>query len=287
MFLSGETEYPRRATYRAATRVFSRVFIMYFFIVFILTLIVSSRNPLIASSSGNATSSPFVVAIKAAGIKVLPHMVNGVVLTSALSAASLQIMKALRSVYALASKGQAPKVVMKTNKKGLPYIAVGCACFFLPLAYLSVNTASSNVFSWFQALGSSNVLITWILISVNHILMTRAMKVQGYSRDQLPYKFRLGLFGSWFSLIGSIIFLLTGGFTVFIKGHWEFSKFFTSYVVIPIALALFTFWKVFKKTTFIKPEDVNLKALFKDVEDKPEPPYEKLTGWRTITVIWA
>lgn len=285
--LSGEVKYPRRATYRAATRVFTRVFIMYFTTVFILTLIVSSKDPAIASPTGNAAGSPFVVAMKSAGIKVLPHIINGVVLTSALSAANLQVLKSSRTIYALASKRQAPLIFLRVNKKGLPYVAVAFSCMFIPLAFMSVNSASSTVFSWFQSLTSSNILVNWCLISANHIFMSRAMRAQGYTRDQLPYKFKLGEFGAWFSLFFSALFLLTGGFANFIKGNFVFSSFFTSYFVIPLSIVLYLFWKFFKKTKFLKPEEVNLKALFRHVENNPEPEYPKLRGWRILTLLWA
>lgn len=285
--LSGETKHPRRATYRAATRVFTRVFVMYFLTVFVLTLVVSSHDEVIASPTGNAAGSPFVVAMKNAGIRVLPHIINGVVLTSALSAANLQVLKSSRTIYALASKKQAPQIFLKTNKKGLPYIAVAFSCIFIPLAFMSINSASSEVFSWFQSLTSSNILISWCLISFNHILMSRAMKAQGYSRDMLPYKFKLGEFGAWFSLFFLVLFLLTGGFPVFIKGNFVFADFFTAYFVIPLAFVLFTSWKIVKRTKWIPATEVNLEALFQDVKDMPEPPYPKLKGWQWLTLLWA
>lgn len=285
--LSGETEYPRRAIHRAAKRVFYRVFGMYLAVVFILTLIAPSNDPAIASPTGNAAGSPFVVAMKRAGIKVLPHIINGIVLTSALSAANLGVVSASRILFALATKGQAPKAFLKVNSYGLPWVAVAFSSAFLPLAFMSSSSASSTVFSWFQRITSSNLLFNWIVISVNHIFMTRAMKAQGYSRDQLPYRFRGAEFASWFSLFFSALFLLTGGFTVFIKGHWDFSSFFTSYFIIPLTLVLFTSWKFIKRTKYIAAKDVDLKALFQDVEDYPEPPYPKLKGWAWLTLLWA
>ena len=58
--------------------------------------------------------SAFVVAIQRSGIKVLPHIVNAVVLTSALSAANLDIIRSSRIIYALASKRQLPKYSSKS-----------------------------------------------------------------------------------------------------------------------------------------------------------------------------
>ncbi|KAK6460961.1 amino acid permease/ SLC12A domain-containing protein [Scheffersomyces coipomensis] len=285
--LAGETEYPRRAIFRAAKRVFYRVFTMYLATVFILTLIVAHNDPAIATPNGTASGSPFVIAMERAGIKVLPHIINAVVLTSALSAANLQIVKASRTLFALATKKQAPAFFLRVNRNGLPWIAVGFACLFVPLCYMSVSSSASTVFSWLQNVTSSNILFNWIIISINHIYMTKALKAQGYTRKDLPYKFYGTEYAAWFSLFFAVLFLLTGGFPNFIHGNFEFSSFFTSYFIIPLSIILYAFWKLVMKSKYIKPEDVDLKSLFADIQNKPEPEYPKLKGWQLVTLLWA
>lgn len=285
--LSGEVKYPRRSIYRAAKRVFYRCFTMYMATVFILTLIVPYNDSSIASSTGNAAGSPFVIAMKRAGIRGLPHVINGVVLTSALSAANLGIIKGSRTLFALALKKQAPAIFLKVNRHGLPYVAVIFTCLFLPLSYMSSSSGASTVFSWFQAITSSNLLVSWILISTNHIAMTRAMKKQGYTRDQLPYRFPGTVYASWFSLAMSLLFLLTGGFPNFIKGNFEFSSFFSSYFIIPFFLLLYAGWAIYKRDKLLTPADVDLRSLFEDIENRPEPPFPKLHGWEYLTLLWA
>lgn len=285
--LSGEVEYPRRAIHRAGKRAFFRAFFLYMSAVFVLTLLVSSKNPDIANSTGNAAGSPFVIAIKISGIKVLPHIINAIVLTSALSAQNLSIVGASRNLYALASKGQAPKIFLKVNRHGMPYVSVIFSCIFMPIAYLSANNSSATVFGWLQNLTSSNLLAGWIVISANHICMTKAMKVQGYSRADLPYRFPGTTYAAWFSLFMSTLFLLTGGFANFVKGNFVFSSFFSAYFEIPLALVLFLGYAIFTRTFWKRLEDVDLKSLFDDVIARPEPAYPKLRGWRLLTVLYA
>ncbi|WEJ95450.1 hypothetical protein PSN45_002969 [Yamadazyma tenuis] len=284
--LSGEAEFPRRAIYRAAKRVFYRVFTLYLLTVFVLTLIVPSNNETIASPNGTAAASPFVVAMQGQ-VKVLPHYINAIVCTSAFSAANIGIIKASRTLFALAAKGQAPKLFLKVNKHGLPWVGVTFACAFIPLAYMSVSSGSKTVFSWFQSITSSNLLLNWILISVNHIGMTRAFKAQGYSRKLLPYKFKGTVFASWFSLFFSVLFLLTGGFTNFIHGQFDFGSFFGAYFIIPLSIILYFGYKLIKKTKLKDPKKVDLKSIFRDIELYPEPEYPKLKGWEYITLLWA
>ncbi|KAI5970766.1 hypothetical protein CANMA_000185 [Candida margitis] len=285
--LAGETKYPRRAIHRAAKRVFFRVLIIYLVMVFILSLIVPFDDPVIAKPSGTASGSPWVRAISLAGIKVLPHIINAIVLTSALSAANLGIIKGSRTIYALAIKEQLPKVFLKVNKNGLPYVAVIFCSSFLPLAYLTVSNTSANVFSWFQSITSSVLLCDWIVISVNYIAMLRALKAQGYSRKDLPYTFAVGAYSGYYSLFFSTLFLLTGGFPVFIHGYWDFAQFFSAYFVIPLALVVFVFGKLYFKTKLLTPTEVKLKPLFYDVESRPEPAFAKLKGWDWVALLWG
>jgi amino acid transporter len=285
--LAAEVKYPRKTIFTACKRVFYRVSILMCTTAFCLTLIVPSNNKQIANSSGNASSSPFVVAMNNAGIKVLPHLVNAAVLTSAFSAGNQAIIHGSRLLFALAVKNQAPKVFLKTNKYGVPWAGnIFCACF-MPLAYMNLSTSSADVFNWFQSLSSAKLLFEWILIAANHIFMSRAMKAQGIPRSRLPHTWKFTPYGSWISGFFSALFLLTGGYKNFVHGHFLISNFFSCYFVIPMAAILYFGWKLFKKTKIWKPEEVQLEVLFRDCEENPEPPSEPLRGWRIITLIWA
>ena len=285
--LAGETEYPRRAIYRAGKRVLTRVLIIYFVMVFILSMIVPYTDTVIAHPNGTASGSPWVRAVQLAGIKVLPDIINAVVLTSALSAGNLGIIKVSRNLYALAAKKQLPSIFLKVNRNGLPWVSVAFGCAFLPLAYMTLDSSAANVFSWFQNITASDLLITWIAIASNHIALHKAMKVQGFTRHDLPYKFWIGKWCGYYSLFFSLLFLLTGGFSTFIHGYWAFSTLFSAYFIIPLTIVLFIFAKLVFKTRYIKPSEVKLRALFYDVQNRPEPPYKKLKGWEWLTLLWS
>ncbi|KAH3669211.1 hypothetical protein WICMUC_005050 [Wickerhamomyces mucosus] len=285
--LAAEIKYPRRTIFRACKRIFYRVTILMIITVFCLTLIVSSKNKTIANGSGNASRSPFVVAIHAAGIKVLPDIINAAVLTSAFSVSNTAIVAGSRTLFALAVKKQAPAIFLKTNKRGLPYWGMGFVAIFMPLAYMNVSTAAANVFGWFQSLTSANVLIGWVFISLNHISMSRAMKAQGISRDRLPHKVWFGPQAAWISGIASLVLLLTGGFKNFVHHQFAIASFFSSYFILPLTLGLYLFWRFFKKTNWLRPEDVDLASLFQDVEENPEPPYEPVRGWKILALLWS
>lgn len=283
--MAGEVANPRLSVFKACKRVFYRVTTLMLLTVFFLTIIVKSNDKRIASSNGNAESSPFVIAINNAGIKVLPHIINAGVLTSAFSAANISLAAGARNLFALAIKNQAPKLFLKTNKRGLPYNGVIFIALFTPLSYMNLQSGAANVFNWCQNLISARLLLNWILISVNHISLMRAMKAQGIPRSKLPHTVPFAPAAAWISGIASVILLLTGGFTNFIHGHFDISSFFSAYFIIPLAGGLYSFWKFFMKTRYWRPEEVQLVALFKDVEDHPETP-PKRKSWNFFSFLW-
>lgn len=74
---------PHRAIPKAARRVTYRIGIFYILGAFLIGLIVSPTNQALVSGDDNANSSPFVIAIKEAGISALPSIVNACILVSA------------------------------------------------------------------------------------------------------------------------------------------------------------------------------------------------------------
>lgn len=81
-----ETQNPRQNIPKAAKRVFWRIFLFYLATVFCIGLIVSSADKALTARSGDAGASPFAIAATNAGIKVVPSIINAIVVTSAWSA---------------------------------------------------------------------------------------------------------------------------------------------------------------------------------------------------------
>jgi amino acid transporter len=54
----------------------------------------------------------------------------------------------------LAAAGNAPKIFMKTNRRGLPYPSIIFCAMFALLAYMGINSGSGKVFQWFSNMTS-------------------------------------------------------------------------------------------------------------------------------------
>lgn len=131
---------PHKAIPNAARRVTWRIGIFYILGALLIGTIVSPENSDLVTDTGNANSSPWVIAIKHAGIKILPSIVNACILVSAWSAGNSYCWVGSRMIVAMTTDGQLPRFFGRTSKGGVPYVAVITSWLFGPLAYLSKST---------------------------------------------------------------------------------------------------------------------------------------------------
>ncbi|KAG8799276.1 hypothetical protein FRC17_007174, partial [Serendipita sp. 399] len=157
---AGEAKNPRRNIPRAIRRVYIRILLFYILGTFVIGLIVPSNHPSLDLTDHNAAASPFVIAIKTAGIRGLPSLINACLLTSAWSAASSDLYTSSRALYGLALSGQAPKIFTKTNGISLPWVSVAFSSAFAFLAYMGINEGSGTVFGWFADMTAIAGLMT-------------------------------------------------------------------------------------------------------------------------------
>jgi amino acid transporter len=153
-----------------------------------VTLIVPSNDPDLLNSTGTAAQSPFVIAAANAGIKVVPSIINAVVLTSAWSASNSGLLGGSRSLYGMAREGHAPKIFLRTNRFGVPYVAICSLSLFIALGYMALSDSASLVFGWLQDLVSVAALVNWLVICIVYLRFYYEMKAQNISRDELPWK---------------------------------------------------------------------------------------------------
>lgn len=236
---SAEAKNPRKSVPSAIRKVWIRICLFYFLGTFMIGLVCASNAPELTKGAKTASRSPFVVAINNAGIKALPSIVNAALCTSAVSAASSDLFTSSRALYSLAIAGSAPRVFARTTKHGLPYVAVAVSVAFSALSYMSVQSGASTVFGYFANMTSIAGMVTWFCIGIMYLRFNKAMKVQGMSRDVLPYKAALQPFCGWWTVCSTFIVMLFSGWSIFLKGNWSTSDFITNYIPIPFFIILY------------------------------------------------
>ncbi|RAK99574.1 aromatic amino acid and leucine permease [Aspergillus ibericus CBS 121593] len=284
---ASETRSPRRSIPMAARRIFVRILLFYVLTMFMIGLVVPSNDPDLLGSSGTASESPFVIAARNAGIKVVPSIINAVVLTSAWSAGNSNMLGGSRVMYAMAAEGHAPKWFMRMNRFGIPWVAVTILGIFMALGYMTLSSSASTVFTWLQDIVSIATLVNWGCICIVYLRFFYACKKQGIDRHQeLPWAAPFQPWSTWITLGLFGLLFLTGGYTTFIHGHWSTETFISSYLNVPIIFVLYFGYKLWMKSTIIPLEEVPVRPFIKHYQENPEPEPAPKRGLRRLNFLW-
>ncbi|PBP22350.1 hypothetical protein BUE80_DR006913 [Diplocarpon rosae] len=284
---AAETKSPRQNIPKACKKVFARVSIFYLLSVLIVGMLVPSNDDSLNNDAGNASTSPFVTAATRAGIKVVPSIINAVVLTSAWSAANQSMLTGTRIMYGLALKKHAPSVFLRTTSWGIPWVCVMLQIAISSLAFMSLSNGALTVFYWFLNLTAAGTLVSWSAILFNHIRLHQALKSQGIAREELPWNHWWTPYSSRVALVACQLFLWTGGFTVFTTGNWDTASFISSYLDIPIVICAYVGWKRFKGTNILDLGSIPLRQALDEMIENPEVPIPPTKGWKRLNILWG
>ncbi|KAI5480097.1 hypothetical protein MNV49_001757 [Pseudohyphozyma bogoriensis] len=268
--VAGEARNPRKTMTRAFKATIYRLVIFFIGSALAVGILVPYNDQsligAIAAGLPGAARSPYVIAMRAMSISVLPHIVNALILSSVFSAGNAYLFCGSRSLAQMARDGQAPKILGKRNRNGVPYLAVlVCYCLAL-LAYCQVSTSSTVVISYLSNLVGSAQLMNWVAMSFTWIRWNNAYKEQGISRDVLPVRSWGQPYVAWYALLNSIFVLFMQGYTVFLKNSWDTATFFFAYAMPIVFVVLFTGWKLVKKTTWETGATADITSFVNDPE---------------------
>jgi amino acid transporter len=149
----GEAQNPRKTIPRAIKLTFYRILFFYCLAVFFLGMLGPYNSKELAfavdKAGTKASASPFVVAIKIAGIKALPDILNACILLFTFSAANSDLYIASRTLFGLAQEGHAPRIFKWTDKRGVPVPALALSALFCCTAFMNAADDSKTVFGYF------------------------------------------------------------------------------------------------------------------------------------------
>ncbi|CAK9441141.1 uncharacterized protein LODBEIA_P50100 [Lodderomyces beijingensis] len=220
----------------------------------------------LSSASSNGASSPYVVAMQNLGIKVLPHITNGIILTSAFSAGCSYTYTSSRCLYNLAVKGFVPSFFKKCTKQGVPIFCVFVSICFSLLSLMQLGDAGTKVLNFMVNLCTGSQILNYAFMCITYIGFYFACKAQGVDRSKFTYR-------AWFQPY--LIYIATGyyiimvvilGYHVLMPGRWSIDDFLFSYIMIFVSLAVFIAWKLIKKTKFVKPSEADLTSGLDEIE---------------------
>ena len=286
---AAEVKNARTAIPQAARRVFWRILVFYVLTIFMVGLIVPSNDHALNAAGAKATAkSPFVIAATRAGIKVVPSIINAVVITSAWSAGNSALLSGSRILFGLAQHGHAPRIFLRINRFGVPWVGVALIGLFMLLGFMSLDSTAYEVFKWFQDLISIATLVNWIIICISYLRFFYGCRAQGIDRKkELPWAAPLQPYSTWFSLCLFIVLLLTGGFPVFMKGNWNTQTFIGKYLEIPIIIMVYLGYKFKNKTRIVSLSELPIRRFIELYQSEPLPEVKKKQGLQKLNVLWG
>ncbi|MDR7343224.1 aromatic amino acid transport protein AroP [Pantoea alhagi] len=205
---AAEADDPTKSIPRATNQVIYRILIFYIGSLAVLL----SLYPWVKVVG---ESSPFVMIFHDLGETLVANVLNVVFLTAALSVYNSCVYSNSRMLYGLAKQGSGPQALLKVDRRGVPYVALGVSALATAICVLINYLMPGEAFGLLMALVVSALVINWAMISLAHLKFRKAKDSQG-----VQTRFRAILYpvGNWICLVFMaailVIMLMTPGMAI-------------------------------------------------------------------------
>ncbi|MEQ1969528.1 amino acid permease [Xenorhabdus nematophila] len=169
---AAEAENPEENIPKATNQVVYRILIFYIGSLAILLSLYPWGNVV-------EGGSPFVLIFHDLDSLWVAHILNVVVLTAALSVYNSGVYCNSRMLYGLAKQGNAPRVLIKVNKRSVPVLSIGLSALATSIGVLINYVMPGKAFELLMALVVTTLVINWIMICVAHLKFRAAKNKEG------------------------------------------------------------------------------------------------------------
>ncbi|WAF87525.1 amino acid permease [Metapseudomonas otitidis] len=211
---AAEASEPKKVIPKAINQVIYRILIFYIGALSVLLMLYPWDRLLeTLNAAGDPYSgSPFVQIFSLIGSDTAAHLLNFVVLTAALSVYNSGVYCNSRMLYGLAEQGDAPKALLKVNRRGVPVLAIGVSALITLLCVLVNYLAPKQALELLMALVVAALVINWAMISLSHLMFRKSLQRQGIEPffKSLWYPFSNYLCLAFVALILGVMLLIPG-----------------------------------------------------------------------------
>ncbi|MDI6526420.1 amino acid permease [Pseudomonas otitidis] len=211
---AAEASEPKKVIPKAINQVIYRILIFYIGALSVLLMLYPWDKLLeTLNAAGDPYSgSPFVQIFSLIGSDTAAHLLNFVVLTAALSVYNSGVYCNSRMLYGLAEQGDAPKALLKVNRRGVPVLAIGVSALITLLCVLVNYLAPKQALELLMALVVAALVINWAMISLSHLMFRKSLQRQGIEPffKSLWYPFSNYLCLVFVALILGVMLLIPG-----------------------------------------------------------------------------
>ncbi|AWG04174.1 amino acid permease [Trueperella pyogenes] len=254
---AGEAEDPDRNIPRAIRAVFWRILIFYIAAIAVIGFLLPYTDPALLNPNGDIALSPFTLVFERAGVAAAAAIMNAVILTSVLSAGTSGLYASTRMLYGLAKSGQAPQIFASTTRRGIPMIALLATTLVGAASFLTSLIGDGSAYTWLINASGLAGFITWAGIAWSHYKFRKAYVAQGNDPADLPFRAAFFPVGPLLALAMTLVVII-GQNTEALLGETEFTALLSSYIGLPIFLALWAGHKLVTRAPAVKPLEVDL-----------------------------
>jgi GABA permease len=161
---AAESDDPERAVARATNSVIARILIFYIGSIFLLAVI-------LPWNSQELGASPFVSAFEQMGINWVANIMNAVVLTAVLSCLNSGLYTSSRMLFVLARRGEAPAALLKTSRRGVPFLAILLSTVIGYLCVIAAYVSPKTVFLFLLNSSGAIIIFAYLLICVSEFVL--------------------------------------------------------------------------------------------------------------------
>ncbi len=133
----------------------------------------------INASGDDYSGSPFVQIFSLIGSGTAANILNFVVLTAALSVYNSGVYCNSRMLYGLAAQGDAPKVLMSVDRRGVPVLSILVSALITFLCVIVNYVLPHKALELLMSLVVAALVINWAMISLSHLKFRAAMNAPG------------------------------------------------------------------------------------------------------------
>ena len=178
---AGEVKDPGATIPRAIRATLARLVVFFIGSIVIIAALIPWED-------AGVEESPFVTVLDGIGIPGAGDIMNVVILTAILSAANSGLYASTRMLWSLANEGTLPRVLARTNRFGVPALAMGLSMIGGLAALLTSVYAASTVYLVLVSVSGLAVVLVWVAISASHLSFRRHWEAEGHDAGELAYR---------------------------------------------------------------------------------------------------
>lgn len=178
---AGETADPARAIPKAM-----RTTVIRLTIFFVGAIVVIAA--MIPYTEVGLDESPFVTVLAATGVPFAADLMNFVVITALLSAGNSGLYSCGRMLFSLAEQGEAPAILGRVTKRGIPMVALLVSIVGGLASLLSSVIAPETVYLMLVSIAGFAVVAVWMAIAASQLLHRRTFIRAGGDVATLAYR---------------------------------------------------------------------------------------------------